>query len=103
MRHAEDRRICADAQAEREDDYRREAGTFAQTAQSNQQIFPQAFHFLASENQPRRNEGHEERTGIFFVSFVSSWLIFIISESRSLRHELSFEKSWQWAVGSGQS
>jgi hypothetical protein len=29
------------------------------------------------ENQPRRNEEHEERKEKIFVLFVSSWLIFI--------------------------
>jgi hypothetical protein len=29
-----------------------------------------------SENQPRRNEEHEDFSGSFFVLFVSSWLIF---------------------------
>jgi hypothetical protein len=28
------------------------------------------------KNQPRRNEEHEDFSGSFFVSFVSSWLIF---------------------------
>jgi hypothetical protein len=45
-----------------------------------------------SENQPRRNEEHEERTRNIFVLFVSSWLIFIVSGRRSLGREDSSEK-----------
>src|SRR2546426_7998489 len=41
----------------------------------------------SSENQPRRNEEHEDFFLFFFVPFVSSWLIFIVSGRRSLRHE----------------
>jgi hypothetical protein len=37
---------------------------------------------ISSENQPRRNEGREERIEEIFVFFVSSWLIFIISGRR---------------------
>jgi len=36
----------------------------------------------SSENQPRRHEGHEEKTVNIFVLFVSSWLIFIVSGRR---------------------
>jgi hypothetical protein len=34
-----------------------------------------------AENQPRRNEEHEEGTGSIFVFFVSSWLILIVSHA----------------------
>ncbi|HEY6403220.1 MAG TPA: hypothetical protein VI479_17500, partial [Blastocatellia bacterium] len=37
------------------------------------------FIVVSPENQPRRNEEHEERMEKIFVFFVSSWLIFIIS------------------------
>jgi len=42
----------------------------------------------SSENQPRRNEEHEERTEgifVFFVFFVSAWLIFTVSHASLTR------------------
>src|SRR5262249_37271273 len=39
-------------------------------------------NFVSSENQPRRNEEHEGFFCSLFVSFVSSWLIFILSGRR---------------------
>src|SRR5262245_52377257 len=47
----------------------------------------------SSENQPRRNEECEGIFCSFFVSFVSSWLIFIVSGSRLPRHERLLGKS----------
>jgi hypothetical protein len=45
------------------------------------------FSRTLAENQPRRNEEHEDFFSSSFVLFVSSWLIFILSGRRSLRHE----------------
>src|SRR5262245_8242431 len=52
-------------------------------------------HFASSENQPRRNEENEEKTEKTFVLFVSSWLIFIVSGCRSMRHERLLGKTWE--------
>src|SRR5262245_43025305 len=41
----------------------------------------------SSGNQPRRNEEDEDSFCFFFVLFVSSWLILIVSWSRLLGHE----------------
>src|SRR5262245_41677221 len=50
-------------------------------------------HESSSENQPRRNEGNEEKSEKTFALFVSSWLIFIVSVRRSPRHERLLRKS----------
>src|SRR5262249_41151590 len=49
-------------------------------------------HFASSEKQPRRYEEHEEGKELIFVFFVSSWLLFIVSGRRSLRHERLLRK-----------
>src|SRR5262249_49483718 len=52
----------------------------------------QITHFSSYENQPRRNELASIFLHSFFVFFVSSWLIFIVTRRRSLRHERLLRK-----------
>src|SRR5262245_41020341 len=52
-----------------------------------------SFKRTSSENQPRRNEGHEERPETYFVLFGSSWFILIVSGRRTLRHVRLLRKS----------
>src|SRR5215510_326094 len=68
------------------------------------QVFLPAFfpfkrkHYFSSEDQPRRNEGHEERTRKSLVFLVSPQLIFIAKKRRARRKNRKtfaiFVSSW---------